>query len=77
MVWSKGPIWDHFLPREKQNGLEPGGQKEVDMDEQLKWASRWQVYTEEAHLMELLVDEEADKERILDAGELEMTLVAD
>ena len=41
------------------------------MDEQLKRASRQQAYTEEARLMELLADEEADEERILDAGELE------
>ena len=58
-----------WLPRSLE--LLFGGQKEVDMDEQWKQASRQQVYTEEACLMELLVDKEADKERIPDAGELE------
>ena len=47
------------------------GQKESDVDEQLRW-TRWRnAYTEEARLMELLADEEADKERTLDDGELE------
>ena len=45
--------------------------KEVDVDEQLKRVSRRQAYTEEACLMEILVDEEEDEERIPDAGELE------
>ena len=32
---------------------------------------RKQAYTEEARLMELLADEEADEERVPDDGELE------
>ena len=48
-----------------------GGRKDVDIEEQLRRVSRWQAYMEEAHLMELLADEEADEERIPDDGELE------
>ena len=47
------------------------GWKESDVDEQLRKTRRWQAYTEEARLMALLADEEADKERIPDDGELE------
>jgi hypothetical protein len=50
------------------------GRKESDIDEQpLRQTRRLrqQGYTEEAWLMELLVDEEADEERIPDDGELE------
>jgi hypothetical protein len=47
------------------------GRKEVDVDGQLRRVSRWQAYTEEACLMELLADEKEDEERIPDAGELE------
>jgi len=48
-----------------------GGQKEVDVDEQLRRLRRQQAYTEEARLMELLADEEADEERVPDDRELE------
>jgi len=58
-----------WLPRSLE--LLFGGRKEVDVDEQLRRASRRQAHTEEARLMELLADEEADEERIPDAGELE------
>ncbi|KAG6850486.1 hypothetical protein C0991_010339 [Blastosporella zonata] len=56
-----------WLPRSLE--LLFGGSKETDVDEQLR--HRQQVYTEEARLMELLADEEADEERIPDDGELE------
>ena len=45
--------------------------KESDVDEQLRRTRRRQAYTEEARLMELLADEEADEARIPDDGELE------
>ncbi|KAG6895870.1 hypothetical protein C0992_011944 [Termitomyces sp. T32_za158] len=48
-----------------------GGQKEMDIDQHVKQICRQQAYTEEAQLMELLADEEADNERIPDDGELE------
>ena len=48
-----------------------GGEKERSTDEQARRARRRQAYTEEARLMELLVDEELDEERIPDDGELE------
>ena len=47
------------------------GWKESDVDEQLRRTCRWNAYTEEARLMELLADEEADEERTPDDGELE------
>jgi hypothetical protein len=47
------------------------GRKESDVDKQLWQTCRQQAYTEEAWLMELLADEEADEERIPDDGELE------
>jgi hypothetical protein len=47
------------------------GRKESDVDEQLRHTRRRQAYTEEAQLMELLADEEADKDRIPDDGELD------
>ena len=37
----------------------------------MRQAHRHQAHTEEARLMELLIDEELDKERISDDGELE------
>jgi hypothetical protein len=58
-----------WLPRSLE--LLFGGQKEVDVDEQLRRVRRRQAYTEEARLMELLADEEADEERVPDDGELE------
>ena len=58
-----------WLPRSLE--LLFGGRKEVDVDEQLRRVSRRQAYTEEARLMELLADEEADEDRIPDAGEME------
>ena len=64
-----GCQWSKWLPISLE--LVFGGQKEVAVDEQLRQAARRQAYTEEAHLMELLVDEEVDEERIPDAGELE------
>ena len=48
-----------------------GGRKVTDIDEQLRKARRRQAYTQEARLMELLADEEADEERMPDDGELE------
>ena len=36
------------------------GWKESDVDEQLRWTRQWNAYTEEARLIELLADEEAD-----------------
>ncbi|KAG5337811.1 hypothetical protein C0989_008819 [Termitomyces sp. Mn162] len=48
-----------------------GGQKETDIDEQVRRMRQKQAYTEEAWLMELLADEEADEDRIPDDGELE------
>ncbi|KAF8964926.1 ribonuclease H-like domain-containing protein [Flammula alnicola] len=47
------------------------GRKETDIDQQMRRIRRQQAYMEEARLMELLVDEEADEERIPDDGELE------
>ncbi|KAF8226396.1 hypothetical protein L208DRAFT_1425078 [Tricholoma matsutake] len=47
------------------------GCKESDIDEQLRCVCRQQAYTEEAQLMELLADEEADEDRIPDDGELD------
>ncbi|KAG5342220.1 hypothetical protein C0989_004532 [Termitomyces sp. Mn162] len=47
------------------------GQEETDIDEQLRQVRRRQAYMEEVCLMELLVNEEDDKERIPDDGELE------
>jgi hypothetical protein len=47
-----------------------GGQKETDIDVQVRQIHRQQAYTEEAQLMELLTDEEADDDRIPDDGEL-------
>jgi len=58
-----------WLPRSLE--LLFGGQKEFDVDEQLRRVRRREAYTEEARLMELLADEEADEERLLDDGELE------
>jgi hypothetical protein len=58
-----------WLPRSLE--LLFGGRKETNVDEQRRRANRRQVYTEEARLMELLVDEEQDEERIPDDGELE------
>ena len=58
-----------WLPRSLE--LLFGGQKEVDVDEQLRRVRRREAYTEEARLMELLADEEADEERFPDDGELE------
>jgi hypothetical protein len=48
-----------------------GGRKESDVDQQPRRARRQQAYMEEARLMELLADEEADSEKIPDDGELE------
>ena len=47
-----------------------GGHKETDIIVQARQICRQQAYTEEAWLMELLMDEEADDERIPDDGEL-------
>ena len=47
------------------------GRKESDVGEQLRKTCRQQAYSQEARLMELLADEEADKERTPDNGELE------
>jgi hypothetical protein len=47
------------------------GRKESNINEQLRHVHRRQVYTEEARLMELLADEEADENRIPDDGELD------
>ncbi|KDR79064.1 hypothetical protein GALMADRAFT_138021 [Galerina marginata CBS 339.88] len=47
------------------------GRKEIDIDQQMRQICRQQAHTEEALLMELLADEEADEERIPDDGELE------
>ena len=66
---AKGPIWDHFLSGEKQNGSHVHAH--CRDDEQLRRVTRRQAYTEEARLMEILADEEEDEERIPDAGELE------
>ena len=58
-----------WLPRSLE--LLFGGRKETDVDEQMKRVRRRQAYTEEARLMELLADKEADEERMPDDGELE------
>ena len=47
-----------------------GGHKETDIDQQMQRIRRQQAYTQEARLMELLADEEADEHRIPDDGEL-------
>ena len=47
------------------------GRKETDVDVQLRRVRRQTAYTEEARLMELLADEEADVTAIPDDGELE------
>ena len=39
------------------------GQKELEVDEQLRKTHQCQAYTEETRLMELLTDEEADKKK--------------
>jgi len=64
-----GRQWSKWLPRSLD--LLFSGRKETDIDEQLRRAWQWQAYTQEARLMELLADEEADEERMPDAGELE------
>ncbi|KAF8886255.1 ribonuclease H-like domain-containing protein [Gymnopilus junonius] len=64
-----GCAWSKWLPRSLD--LLFGGHKETDVDVQLRRVCRRQGYTEEAHLMELLADEEADEERIPDDSELE------
>ena len=43
----------------------------MDIDQQMQRIRRQQAYTQEARLMELLADEEADEHRIPDDGELE------
>jgi hypothetical protein len=58
-----------WLPRSLE--LLFAGRKESDVDEQLRRTRRRQAYTEEARLMELLADEEADEDRIPDDGELD------
>ena len=58
-----------WLPRSLE--LLFAGWKESDVDEQLRRTCRWNAYTEEASLMELLADEEADEERTPDDSELE------
>ncbi|KAF8878171.1 ribonuclease H-like domain-containing protein [Gymnopilus junonius] len=58
-----------WLPRSLE--LLFGGRKEIDKDEQRRRDHRRTAYTEEARLMELLANEEADEERIPDDGELE------
>ena len=58
-----------WLPRSLE--LLFGGRTESDINEQRKRTCRQQAYTEEAWLMELLADEEADENRIQDDGELE------
>ena len=58
-----------WLPRSLE--LLFGGRKDVDIDEQLRRVRRREAYTEEARLMELLADEEADEQRLPDDGELE------
>ena len=58
-----------WLPRSLE--LLFGDQKEVDVDEQLRRVRWREAYTEEARLMELLADEEADEDRVPDDGELE------
>jgi hypothetical protein len=58
-----------WLPRSLE--LLFGKQKVTSIDEQVRRAHRRQAFTEEARLMELLVDEELDEERIPDDGELE------
>ncbi|KAM6492484.1 hypothetical protein JOM56_012208 [Amanita muscaria] len=58
-----------WLPRSLE--LLFAGRKESDVDEQVRRTRRQQGYTEEAWLMELLADEEANEDRIPDDGELE------
>ena len=61
-----------WLPRSLE--LLFGGQKEVGIDEQMRRAQaaqRRQAFTEEARLMELLVNEELDEERFPHDRELE------
>ena len=53
-----------WLPRTLE--LLFGGRKEVSGDEQKRRAHRRQAHTEEVRLMELLIDEELDEERIVD-----------
>lgn len=48
-----------------------GGHKEMDIEQQMQQIRRQQAYIQEAQLMELLADEEVDKHRIPDDGELE------
>jgi hypothetical protein len=43
----------------------------MDIDEKLRQIHRQQAYTEEAWLIELLADEEADEQTIPDDGELQ------
>lgn len=57
-----------WLPRSLE--LLFGGRKETE-DAQMRRIRRQQAYTEEAQLMELLADEEADEDRIPDDGKLE------
>jgi hypothetical protein len=47
------------------------GRKETDVDEQMRHTRQQQAYSEEAWLMELLADEEADNDRIPDDREFE------
>ena len=64
-----GHQWSKWLPQSLD--LLFAGRKVTDIDEQLRKAWRRQAYTQEAQLMELLADEEADEERMPDDGELE------
>ena len=64
-----GHQWSKWLPRSLE--LLFGGQKEVDVDEQLRRVCQQEGYTEEAQLMELLADEEVDEERFPNDRELE------
>ena len=53
------------------------GRKKSDVGEQLRKTRRRQAYSEEARLMELLVDEEADEERTPDEKAQVMILKGD
>ena len=62
----RAPKW---LPRSLD--LLFAGRKEVDAEVQQQQNRRQAAYTEEARLMELLADEEADEAAVPDDGELE------
>ena len=70
---AKDPIWKHFLTGERQNKshIRVHCRGCIEKERLENEAIELQAYTQEARLMELLEDEEADEERMPDDEELE------